>query len=92
MITAPTNWNDLWAAEGTVMELRLTIDEDVYYNDSLASGDCRLVHYLYDTYGVGNACFGKLNVTVTVFGRPTPVELEHWQVERKAADGTGTPG
>ena len=35
---------------------------------------------------------GKLNVTVTVFGRPTPVELEHWQVERKAADGTGTPG
>lgn len=35
---------------------------------------------------------GKLNVTVTVFGRPTPVELEHWQVERKVADGAGTPG
>lgn len=29
---------------------------------------------------------GKLNVTVTVFGRPTPVELEHWQVERQVAD------
>lgn len=25
---------------------------------------------------------GKLNVTVTVFGRPAPVELEYWQVER----------
>ncbi|MBR3087023.1 MAG: transcription termination/antitermination factor NusG [Kiritimatiellae bacterium] len=35
---------------------------------------------------------GKLNVTVTVFGRPTPVELEHWQVERKVVDGAGVPG
>lgn len=35
---------------------------------------------------------GKLNVTVTVFGRPTPVELEHWQVERKVADAAGTLG
>ena len=35
---------------------------------------------------------GKLNVTVTVFGRPTPVELEHWQVERKVADAAGSLG
>lgn len=35
---------------------------------------------------------GKLNVTVTVFGRPTPVELEHWQVERKVADTAGSLG
>jgi transcriptional antiterminator NusG len=35
---------------------------------------------------------GKLNVTVTVFGRPTPVELEHWQVERKVADTAGNLG
>jgi len=35
---------------------------------------------------------GKLNVTVTVFGRPTPVELEHWQVERKVADTAGALG
>lgn len=26
---------------------------------------------------------GKLNVTVTVFGRPIAVELEYWQVERQ---------
>ncbi len=70
MITAPTNWNDLWDAEGTALELRFTIDSDVYYNDSLASGDCNLTHYLYDSYGVGNACFGKL--TVTLFD-PEPI-------------------
>ncbi len=35
---------------------------------------------------------GKLNVTVTVFGRPTPVELEHWQVERLVADKAGALG
>lgn len=28
---------------------------------------------------------GKLNVTVTVFGRPVAVELEYWQVERQEA-------
>ena len=26
---------------------------------------------------------GKISVLIEIFGRPTPVELEHWQVEKQ---------
>ncbi len=35
---------------------------------------------------------GKLNVTVTVFGRPVAVELEYWQVERMDAQQPSSLG
>lgn len=35
---------------------------------------------------------GKLNVTITVFGRPSSVELEYWQVERQEILQPTIPG
>ena len=70
MLTAPTNWNSLWETEDTVVEHRFTIDSKSYYNEDMSSSDCRVNHFLYDTYGIGNACIGRL--TITLFD-PDPI-------------------
>ena len=62
MITAPTNWNTLWADSSSSMELRFTLGEDVYLDASIGGGSCKLAHDLYD--GIGNACSARLNITL----------------------------
>lgn len=62
MQTRPARWASLWDADGTWMELRLTLDNVQYGNDHIAAGGASVTHYLYDSYSIGNACAGRLAV------------------------------
>lgn len=64
MQTAPTRWNSLWAAHDSRLEMRFTLDNVAYTNEHIAAGGVSVTHYLYDSYSIGNACAGKLNVNL----------------------------
>lgn len=64
MITAPTNWDSLYAASGTHMELKVDLDGTEYGMNDLKAGDFRITHGLYDAFGIGNAQAGEFSVTI----------------------------
>lgn len=64
MITAPTRWDALWGADGTTMEAEFSIGSKTYGNADIVGGSLKLSHQLYDSYGIGNACAAKLEVTL----------------------------
>ena len=64
------------AAEGkTVPKVQFNVGEDVKIND----GPFMNLTGKIDAIDVER---GKMQVSVSIFGRLTPVELEFWQVER----------
>ena len=64
MISAPTNWNTLWGAHGTQLELSFAMGGRTYTNQAIGLGAVKLTHSLYDSYSIGNACAAKLALTL----------------------------
>lgn len=62
MITAPTNWNNLWGADGTNMEVAFAIGGKTYYNADIIGGSLKLTSQLYKSFGIGNACASMLQI------------------------------
>lgn len=67
MITAPTNWDAIWASNDFAMQVRIVVSLQgsiavTYENDSLSS--CSISGALFNDLSLGNACSARLSFTV----------------------------
>lgn len=64
MMTAPANWEELYEARDTHMEIKIVLNGTEYYTEDLASGDCKVTHSLFNAFSFGSCNSAEFSVTI----------------------------
>lgn len=89
MQTASSTWSQIEASGSYDLNVRFVLGSTTYTNESIASGSLVLTHYLYEKYGVGNACAAQLKLML-YDADPIPDGIVQATLSIAITDGTST--